>query len=463
MYFTKYVPSWLNDAIIYHIYPLGFFGAPKFSANEPGKVINRFENIRNYYNHFLELGINTIQFGPIFESVSHGYDTTDYFVIDHRLGTNELFKEIVAELHDLGIRVIVDGVFNHVGREFKSFIDIKENRQYSTKKNWHFIDFNGNNSYNDGFSYQDWEGYQELVRLNLSNNEVKDYFFDVCKFWLGDIKIDGWRLDVAYQIDVEFWKEFRKVCKEINSNSVLIGELVHGDYTKWVGEDRLDSGTDYQVQKSIWSSIKSVNMYELKNVIDIAYNKRGRHKDLLMMNFLGNHDTNRIASVIKTEQLIPAFLILLTLHGYPKIYYGDELAVRGEKTAHSDDEIRKPMIDLADQWPEFGKELFKNIQQFITIRKDIPALRYGTIAFIDPIDWDPTIIIYSRETSTQKVIIIVNTQEQTKSVSIMVKVANRKAKFIDYLNKREEFIVTNNKIEKIIIYPHWGRIMLNVD
>ena len=460
MHYSKYVPSWIVDAVIYHIYPLGFFGAPKFGHDEHGKVTNRLESIRQYYKHFQELGINTIQFGPVFESGSHGYDTTDYFVIDHRLGTNALFKEIVAELHNLGIRVIVDGVFNHVGREFHSFKDIKLKKQQSSKKNWHLIDFNSNNSFNDGFSYKDWEGHQELVQLNLSDNEVKEYLFNVSKYWLGEIGIDGWRLDVAYQIDVKFWKEFRKISKEINKESVLIGELVHGEYTTWVGEDRLDSGTDYQVHKSIWSSINSVNMYELKNVIDIAFNDQGRHKDLLLMNFLGNHDTNRIASVIKREQLIPAFLILLTIHGYPKIYYGDELAVQGKKTNYSDEGIRKPMIDLTNQWPEFGKELFEHVKQFIQLRKQLPALRYGSIKPVDPFNWDPNIIIYHRETSTQKIIVIINTQEKERTVSIAVKLSDSNIKFVDYLNGMDSFEVNNDKINQIKCYSYWGRILV---
>ena len=311
----SYVPQWLKDAIIYHIYPLGFFGAPPTGIDEIGKTSNRLETIRNYYYHFKELGINTIQFGPLFESASHGYDTIDHFTIDHRLGTNELFREIINELHAMGFRVVIDGVFNHVGRDFHSFRDVLINREQSLKRDWHFIDFKKESKYKDGFGYENWEGHDELVKLNLLNVEVQNYIFDVCNYWLGEVGIDGWRLDVSYQIDVDFWKKFRKVCKSISKDKVLIGEMIHGDYTKWVGEDRLDSGTDYQVHKSIWSAIQSNNMYELKNVVNISYNSGGRHENLFLMNFLGNHDTNRIASMLPQEQLIPALLILITLHG----------------------------------------------------------------------------------------------------------------------------------------------------
>lgn len=459
--YDSYVPHWLKDSIFYHIYPLGFFGAPSRGIDENGKTINRLEIIRNYYNHFKELGINTIQFGPLFESASHGYDTSDFFTIDHRLGTNELFRDIINELHSMGIRVVIDGVFNHVGRNFFSFKDVLANKEQSLKKNWHFIDFKNDKSYKDGFGYETWEGHEELVKLNLSNADVQNYIFDVCKYWIGEVGIDGWRLDVSYQIDVDFWKKFRMVCKSINKDAVLIGEMIHGDYTTWIGEDRLDSGTDYQVHKSIWSAIQSNNMYELKNVVNIAFNEGGRHEELFMMNFLGNHDTNRIASILPQEQLIPAFLILFTLHGYPKIYYGDELALQGKKTKNSDAGVRQPMINLTSDWPEFGHELFNNIKLFINLRKKFPVLRYGIIKMIDQSKWDPSIIIFIRQTPEQLALILINTQNDEKIVDIPLKDLNiNDQKFFDVLNNNEPFVVQNNFIQSLKCYPYWGRILM---
>ena len=209
-----YIPEWVKKSIFYHIYPFGFFGAPKY-GNTESEITPRLEIIRNYYPHFDELGINVVQFGPIFESDSHGYDTADFMKIDHRLGTNDLFKEIVEELHQRNIRVIVDGVFNHVGRNFDSFKDIQKYREKSWRKHWHFIDFKGNNPFNDGFDYKNWEGHYSLVKLNLLEPDVRDYIFSVSKYWLGEIGIDGWRLDVAYQIPRKFWRAFRKECKKI--------------------------------------------------------------------------------------------------------------------------------------------------------------------------------------------------------------------------------------------------------
>ncbi|GAG88444.1 unnamed protein product, partial [marine sediment metagenome] len=204
-----YIPDWVKNGIIYHIYPYGFFNTPKLNEMD-SEINNRLEKIRDYYSHFQKLGVNIIQFSPIFESISHGYDTTDYMRIDRRLGTNEMFKEIVDELHSLNIKVIVDGVFNHVGREFESFKDVQENRENSQKKQWHFINFSGNSPNNDGFDYKNWEGHYGLVKLNLSNLDVKNFIYSVCKYWLGEIGIDGWRLDVAYQISKDFWREFRQ-------------------------------------------------------------------------------------------------------------------------------------------------------------------------------------------------------------------------------------------------------------
>ncbi|NHI91327.1 MAG: alpha-amylase [Candidatus Lokiarchaeota archaeon] len=460
MEFLNYFPDWAKRSIFYHIYPLGFFNAPKYNREEHN-IVDRLVKIRDYYDYFKKLGINVIQFGPIFESVSHGYDTMDYMKIDKRLGTNEVFKVIVSELHEIGIKVILDGVFNHVSREFESFLDIKRNRENSGKRNWHFIDFSENDPYNDGFDYKNWEGHYELVKLNVQAEDVKNYLFSVCSYWQQEIGIDGWRLDVASQIDPIFWRDFRKFCKNINPDCLLLGELIHEPYKKWVGEDLLDAGTSYQVYKSTWSAFNSNNMHELKAVLERSFHPEwGLYKDIVLVNFLGNHDTTRIRSILKDDRyLYPAFIFLLTCNGIPKIYYGDEIGVFGIKTPNSDEEVRKTMPDESS-WPEHAINILNHVKKLIEIRKNNHALIYGSL---NSIYAEPNLLIFMRRSSKQTILIVINNEFQEAQKKIPLWNLNLDgSRFVDILNEYREFQVNQNHLN-LDIYPCWGNILIKKD
>jgi cyclomaltodextrinase len=458
-----YIPDWAKRGIFYHIYPLGFFNAPKHNKDEAA-TIDRLAGIRNYYDHLKKLGINVIQFGPVFESVSHGYDTIDYMKIDHRLGTNELFKGIVRELHEKGFKVILDGVFNHVSREFDAFKDIQQYKQNSWRKHWHFIDFSKNSPYNDGFDYKNWEGHYELVKLNLNEKDVREYIFSVASYWLKEMEIDGWRLDVAYQIASEFWRAFRQVCKNIKPDCFLLGEMIHGPYTNWIGPNLLDAGTGYQIYKSIWSALNSNNLYELKAVLERSFHPEwGLFKKIALVNFLGNHDTTRIHSILIEEPLLyPAFIFLFTTNGIPKIYYGDEIGMTGVKTQHSDDEIRKPMPLINDPWPPNGEAIFEHVRKLIQIRKANHALMYGELK---PLYADKHILVFLRRSSVQTLLIIINTHAQTYTTKIPLWNQNLEgAKFVELLEQggQKEFIVHQNQL-LVELFPYWARILLKIN
>ena len=457
---NNYIPEWAKTAIVYHIYPLGFFGAPKYGKDESGKV-DRLLEIRNFYNHFKNLGVNVIQFGPLFESVSHGYDTIDYMKIDHRLGTNDLFEQITTELHNMNIRVIIDGVFNHVSREFSSFKDIQAYKEKSRQLNWHFVDFTRDNPYKDGFDYQNWEGYYELVKLNLNEKDVRDYIFSVSNYWLKEIGIDGWRLDVAYLISTNFWREFRQASKKTKPDCILIGEMIHGPYDKWIGPELLDVGTGYQVYKSIWSAINSNNMYELKAILERSFHQEwGLFKDITLLNFLGNHDCMRIRSILRDDRyLFPAFLFLLTTNGIPKIYYGDEIGLKGVKTEQSDEEIRRPMPRSSDEWPSMGKEIFRNIQKLIQIRHINHAITHGDLT---PVYADKNILAFIRRSTKQTLLIIINTNFEKTEKTIPLWNQNLDGKkFIELLEQGGDkaYFVRNNQLHISDLYPCWGRIL----
>jgi len=457
-----YIPDWAKRGIFYHIYPLGFFNAPKYNENEP-TTVNRLENIRDYYDHFKKLNINVIQFGPVFESVSHGYDTIDYMKIDHRLGTNELFRTIVSELHERGIRVILDGVFNHVSREFDAFKDIQQYKEKSWRKHWHFIDFSKDSPYNDGFDYKNWEGHYELVKLNLNEKDVRDHLFSAVTYWLKEVSIDGWRLDVAYQISSDFWREFRKVCKSAKQDCFLVGEMIHGPYTKWVGPDLLDAGTGYQVYKSIWSAFNANNMHELKSVLERSFHSEwGLFKETALLNFLGNHDTTRIRSILNEERYIyPAFIFLFTTNGVPKIYYGDEIGMFGVKEEHSDDELRKPMPRPGNSWPQNGATIFETVQKLIHIRKNNHALIYGDLT---PVYVENNILAFLRQSSTQTILVIISNDLKTVTKKIPLWNLNLNgSKFIELLEQggQKEFTVQDDHLQAEL-FPCWGRILLRM-
>ncbi|MHA1130145.1 MAG: alpha-amylase family glycosyl hydrolase [Candidatus Helarchaeota archaeon] len=458
----NYIPDWAKRSIFYHIYPLGFFAAPKLNDIEK-ETVDRLANLRFFYDHFKNLGITAIQFGPLFESRSHGYDTIDYMKIDHRLGTNELFKQIVSELHQMEIKVIVDGVFNHVSREFESFKDILQYRENSWRKHWHFVDFSKNNPYNDGFDYVNWEGHYELVKLNLNEKDVRDYIFSVASYWLREVGIDGWRLDVAYQIPSEFWREFRKVCKTENPNCLLVGEMIHGPYTKWIGADLLDVGTGYQVYKSVWSALNSNNMHELKAVLERSFHPEwGLYKDSVLLNFLGNHDTTRIRSILADERfLYPAFIFLFTTNGIPKIYYGDEIGLFGVKETSSDDAVRQPMPQPGEAWPPNGDAIFATIQKLIHIRKNNHALIYGNLV---PVYADNNILAFIRQSSAQFILVIITNHRTSFTTKIPLwNLQLNGVKFVELLEQggSNEFIVQENQLQ-VELFPCWGRILLKV-
>ena len=342
--------TWYEQGVFYHMYPLGMTGAPKH--NDATEAADRFAELNRWIPHIRSLGCNAIYIGPLFESTSHGYDTRDYKLVDRRLGDNEAFKRFVKQSHESGIRVVVDGVFNHTGREFFAFKDIQERRWDSPYRDWYKgVNFDGHSPCGDSFSYEAWQGHFELPCLNLFNPEVRAYLFDVIRFWIDEFDIDGIRLDCANVLDFNFMKEMRRETEVMKKDFWLMGEVIHGDYSRWVNGEMLHSVTNYELHKSLYSGFNDHNFFE------IAHNVR-RLEDIgrSLYTFLDNHDEDRIASKLTLkEHLFPIYLCLFTLPGIPSIYYGGERAVEGKRTNTSDQELR-PAISM-DQEKELHCEL----------------------------------------------------------------------------------------------------------
>lgn len=309
--------KWYENAVMYHIYPLGFCGAPKH--NEGGEPVNRLEKVLDWIPHLKELGVDAVYFGPVFESVEHGYDTTDYRVIDRRLGTNEMFAHICDELHKNGIRVILDGVFNHVGRNFWAFKDVQEKGQASEYCDWFAgLNFGGQSPCGDNFWYEGWNGYYNLVKLNLRNWHVCDYLIDAVKLWMDEFHIDGIRFDAADCVDFDFFRRIHNFCKERNPEFWLMGEIIHGDYKRWANPEMLDSVTNYECYKGIYSSHNDKNYFEINYSINRQFGNGGIYQGIALYNFVDNHDVNRLASTLSDQRVSAPVLHADVLYaGYP--------------------------------------------------------------------------------------------------------------------------------------------------
>lgn len=352
--------TWYERAVFYHIYPLGMTGAPM--QNTEDAAADRFTELDQWIPHMQDLGCSAVYIGPLFESSSHGYDTRDYKLVDRRLGSNEDFAAFVRKCHEADIRVVVDGVFNHTGREFFAFRDIQQKREASPYCGWYRgINFGWNSPLGDSFGYDAWQGHFELPCLNLQNPEVKQYLFDVIQFWIDAFDIDGIRLDCANVLDFQFMKELRAQTGRMKEEFWLMGEVIHGEYSRWVNDEMLHSVTNYELHKSLYSGLNDHNFFE------IAHNvKRLEAIGTKLYTFLDNHDENRIASKLNLkEHLDLAYLLLFTLPGVPSIYYGGEWGVEGMRSRDSDVALR-PCIPIAD-----APKLHSDLTDFITVAAKI--------------------------------------------------------------------------------------------
>lgn len=370
--------AWFDEAVFYHIYPLGLTGAPR--ENRYGQPEHRLNTLIPWISHIKEIGCNAIYIGPLFESVGHGYETTDYKKLDSRLGTNEDLTNFVAECHKQGIRVILDGVFNHTGRDFFAFQDIKRNRENSPYKDWYCnVNFWGNTEYNDGFSYENWGGYNLLVKLNQHNPAVKDYICDVIRFWVKEFDIDGIRLDAADVLDFGYMQAMRRVANEVKPDFWLMGEVIHGDYTQWVNARTLHSVTNYHLHKALYSGCNDHNFFEIAHTVKRQYEMGINCPDSMKLyTFVDNHDVERIYTKLSNKaHYVPVHILMYTLPGIPSVYYGSEFGIEGRKERGSDASLR-PALKLSD----FADAKEKNAcTKLITalgrIRQTTKALSYG--------------------------------------------------------------------------------------
>ena len=442
--------AWYDEAVFYHIYPLGLTGAPK--QNSYSEPVHRLNSLLPWISHIKEIGCNALYIGPLFESVGHGYETTDYKKLDSRLGANQDLTDFVSECHKQGIRVILDGVFNHTGRDFFAFKDIKENRENSKYNDWYCnVNFRGNNAFNDGFSYENWGGYDLLAKLNQHNPAVKDYICDVIRFWVSEFDIDGIRLDAADVMDFDYMKAFRKVANEVKPDFWLMGEVIHGNYSRWANDGTLHSVTNYMLHKALYSAHNDHNYFEIAHTIKYVNDMVGNRLNLYT--FVDNHDVERIYTKLQNKShFLPVHILLYTLPGIPSIYYGSEFGIEGKKEKTSDDSLR-PALNFNDYKDTVKTNPYtKFIATLGKIRQSTPALCYGEYKGLE---LQTTHFAFERTLNGKSVIVTVNNSDNDVYMTLPCKNVD---KYIGALTG-EQICVNDGHIQ-VKVPANYGEIWL---
>ncbi|MCU1532718.1 MAG: alpha amylase, catalytic region [Arthrobacter sp.] len=362
-------PNWVQHAVWWHVYPLGFTGAEKSALPAGTAGEHRLQQLVPWLDYAVELGASGIALGPVFASETHGYDTTDYFRIDPRLGDESDFDDLIREAHTRGLRILLDGVFNHTGRSFQPFRNALEGGPSTATAPWFHLSW-PDAGWAPGREpdYADFEGHHHLVALNHGEPQVATFVADVLKHWLSR-GADGWRLDAAYAVPSSFWSSVLGKVRADFPEAYFVGEYIHGDYAAEVSAGDLDSATQYELWKAVWSSLNDGNFYELAASLE-------RHNALLdtfvPLTFVGNHDVTRIASKLADPALLPhALVVLFTVGGTPSIYYGDEQAFRGvkEDRAGGDDVVRPSFPAVPSDLSAIGRHVYELHRQLIGLRR----------------------------------------------------------------------------------------------
>ena len=393
---------WFEEAIVYQIYPIGFCGAP---LTNDGVQEHRILKVKEWVAHIQKLGATCVLFNPLFESDAHGYDTRDYRRIDCRLGTKEDFKQVCDAIHAAGMKIMLDGVFNHCGRGFWAFRDVQEKKWDSPYKDWFHISFDGDTNYGDGFWYEGWEGHNELVKFNLWNPEVRTYLFDSIKEWVQDYDIDGLRLDVAYCLEQDFLRALRGFTNALKQDFVLMGETLHGDYNTWMNDGMCHSVTNYECYKGLYSSFNSANMHEISYSLNRQFGSEQwcLYTGMHLLSFLDNHDVSRIASILEDQKQLPAIYgMLFGMPGVPTIYYGSEWGAEGKK---SDGDAALRLSYEIPVWNELTEWIYK----LAKARTSSKALVYGDYKNLVV---QPKQLVFERSVDGERVIVAINADSE---------------------------------------------------
>ncbi len=363
--------TWSDHAIWWQLHPISFLGGEPTALTAEAPTVHRLGGLTAWLDYVVELGCNGLALGPIFASESHGYDTVDHYRIDSRLGTEQDFVDFAAGCRERGVKVLLDGVFNHVGRGFPAFQDVLARGRSSDCLSWFRLDLEADGP--DGLGYEDFEGHRNLVALNHAEPAVQEYVADVMRYWLAR-GADGWRLDAAYAVPPAFWRQVTDLVRKDHPDAWFVGEVIQGDYSGFVLDGGLDSVTQYELWKATWSSLNDRNFFELAWALD---RHEGFAADFLPLTFLGNHDVTRLASRLdEPRHLAHALALLFTIAGTPSIYAGDEQAFHGVKYERKDGdaEVRPAFPASPGELAPYGRPTYRLHQDLIGLRRPNPWL-----------------------------------------------------------------------------------------
>ncbi len=447
--------SWAEDAVFYHLFPLGCLGAP---ARNPfaGLRANRLSELMGWIDHLENLGANAVLLGPVFESSAHGYDVADYFKVDRRLGDNSGLVVVCDELHRRGIRVVLDAVFHHTGRDFRAFRDVLEKGQSSPYRDWYHLDFERRSPCGDPFHYEGWAGHYDLAKLNVGNPAVRDHLLAAVSSWVDRFAIDGLRLDAADALDLDFQHRLAAHCRDLKSDFWLMGEVVHGDYRKWAHPGGLASTTNYEAYKGLWSSLNDRNYFEIAYSMNRQFGPGGIYRGLPLYTFADNHDVARAASILKERaHLYPLYALLLTMPGVPSIYYGSECGIEGRKGPGTDAPLR-PALDPAAMLQHATRpELYQAIRALISLRRRHSALRYGDYTQLHVAHEQ---FAFMRRDAAEAIVVALNASDRCVDLQLRLPDIDR-GQLVDDLNGGETFGVSNGKCA-LRLYPRSARVLV---
>lgn len=436
--------TWNTTAVFYHIYPIGLLGAPRENiVSEP--ITSTLPGLAGWTDHIRAIGCNAVYLGPVFQSSTHGYDTIDYRTVDRRLGTNEDLRALVDHWHQHDIRVVLDAVLNHVSRDFPQFVDLRERGKESPYVDW-FADimFGEGSPFGDSFTYAGWSGNLELVKLNLHNREVRDFLFDVVRGWFREFGIDGLRLDAADVMDKDFLRELAVVCRETNVDCWLMGEVVHGNYAEWAGPGMLDSVTNYEAFKGLYSSLNDHNLFEIAHSLNREFGCEGVYRHLQLYNFVDNHDVNRVASLLKNDDDLPLlYAMLFTMPGIPSIYYGSEWGAEGAKRGGNDGPMRP-----AYAWPVAEETMpHPELQEWIA---RLAAIRLASEALLGAgyreLHVGSEQFAYLRSGDSESAVVAVNCSDTSVAFAVTAPLADGTV-LVDRLSPHEQFTVRGDTLD----------------
>jgi cyclomaltodextrinase len=445
---------WAADQIFYHIYPLGLCGAPPRNDLH-SQPVPCLEQLYAWLDHLQHLGVTALYLGPLFESSSHGYNTVDYYNVDRRLGDNSTLTDISGELHRRGMRLVLDGVFNHVGRDFWAFKDVLEHGSCSPYASWFEIDFGRPNGHGDPFSYTGWNGHHGLVKLNHANHDVHKHLFDAVSMWVEKFNIDGLRLDAADVIPEDFLSDLAGHCRGLRSDFWLLGEMVGGDYRRLANPSCLDSVTNYEVYKSLYSSHVDRNYFEIAYSLNRQFGPQGLYRDITLYNFTDNHDVDRVASSLEDPaHLYPLYCLLFSMPGTPSTYYGSEWGIEGKRTKY-DDRMLRPALKIEDAGRLPHPDLAEIISRLANIRSENIALRYGDYRQL-LVASEQFAFLRTHE-SGERIVVAVNASSEEASLELELPAADGDLE--DLLNPGDVFPAHAGHVRIDPIHPSWARIL----